>query len=374
MTKNVNAKTWAFTGSPRATYNSDNLSGEYIPPTTLLIDSYEYATIPIVRTDGGTDYELWYHNDVAEVPPGTCVTDTANALFGTYCLKNTVTGGTGDSLGTSVIFYNNNGGGTNNWRYLRDYPGFTELKKYNRMRFWAKFPSSKVRKNNGSHNFHFGTYCRNTSTPYTSSESDNWHFYHYYDVGYSDNWQQFIVDMHPNHQRSAGGGVEHGVKTDLETGYDYFDLMTWVYFEDKDALAADATFYFDKIELYEETFDEDEDHIYSLTGVKSNVVPNQIEVTWSRDKTEDSKTFDVKYAFTSFYENGGWSHGTAAPAGTGISPMDIGGYNLVEYVTTAIDLTGQDVIYIAVKHQDETTRFRQIAIPLTAAGYQTVGG
>jgi len=358
--------------------------GEYSPPSqfanSLILDSFEYGSIPAVFTEGGgTLRYLWEHDDddsAGNLREGTLSLNTTESLFGSQSLQDDVTSG-GAAGSMFINFYNNKGAVSNDWNYLREHVNYTTLKTYNRMRYWVKVPPTIVKKSPiGSANWHTGIYLRNTSTTRTNNESDNWHFYHYANLEYTGNWQQIIIDPHPDHQRGESGAQEQGIQdeTTLETGYDYFDLATYFYVTNKEGLSLyPGTFLLDGFEIYEETADEDINHIYSLTGVRSNIT-GEVIVSWRRLKPENDKTFDVKYAFDSFYGNGGWTYGFNAPAGQNIDPQNLDGYNGVEYRTNAIDITGQDAIYIAIKHQDEAVRFREIRIPLTSAGYPGIGG
>ncbi len=345
---------------------------------SIAVGDFEFDNIPVVRNESGVDRYLWeavQHSSGGDFRPGYLSLNTEDPLYGAQDLKFTSTSAGPDETGMFVRYYNNwTDTSTNNWRYVRETVGYTDLNTYNRMRVWVKLPSSTIKSSRvGNTNFHIGTYLRNGDTSTHKSESDNWHFYHYYNLEYTNNWQQIIVDPHPNHQRGASGSTEHGVIIEPDVasspGHNYFDLMTYFYFNLKHySHSGGGEFNFDNVELYEEPYDEDIDHIYSLTGVLSKVT-DEIIVYWKRDKTEDTKTFDVKYSFTSFYDNGGWSHGDIAPNGKGLEPPNTGGYNGVEWRSDQIDIAGKDAIYIAIKHQDETSRFRQIRIPLTAEGY-----
>lgn len=366
-----------FTGGAPSGWSLGAISSNSLD--RLLIDNFEYNTIPDSFNDGVNPYPLWSFLDASNVPPGTTAVSNTEALFGTRSLQITSEGGS-YAIPMQGFFNNNFGtGGVNDWNYIREFLGYTELQKYNRLRFWMKLPSVHTHRNDGYNNLHVGTYLRNTSAPRTGNESDNAHYYHYFDAGYSGGWQQFIVDPHVHHQRNVN--QEHGVLPDghLEAGYNYFDLMTYFYWEYQGAQLAGSTDWFvDGVELYEETYDEDLDNIYAINAYKSEITPNEIAVRWSRNRNDISQTYDVKYAFTSFYDNGGWSHGTAAPSGTGITsitthPMD-GGYTQVVWSTDQIDFSGQDIVYIAIKHETEETRFRQVAIPVTSAGFNIVGG
>lgn len=58
----------------------------------------------------------------------------------------------------------------------------------------------------------------------------------------------------------------------------------------------------------------------------------------------------------------GWAAAPPAPGGT-ITPPGSGGYNGMSWSTTAIDVSGKPVVYVAIRPQNSTL-FRQIGIPL----------
>src|SRR5262249_29497958 len=107
---------------------------------------------------------------------------------------------------------------------------------------------------------------------------------------------------------------------------------------------------------------ENLDQIYSLNGV---YIPssNKVHVGWNRNKNENSVKHEVRYSFDDVFRVG-WANAIAAPGGL-ITPPGFGGYNLMSWETTAINVTGKKVIYIAIKPQNSSL-FRQIAIPLAS--------
>lgn len=257
---------------------------------------------------------------------------------------------------------------TYEYRYIREQEsqegksGY-QTKRYNRLRFWIKVPSTHVQETVKQTNFHFGTYIRNIGETRGSSESDNGHFYHYYNLPAMDGvWHQMIVDTHPSHQRGASGSTEHGNREFPFSGtsYNYFDLMTRFYFQIKTAPTEYPTsYYIDNIELYYDPNPENVDQIYSLHGSYSDAT-NTIVVGWLRNKTEDDVRHEIRYAYSDIHDIG-WSAATPAPDGV-ITPPGISGYNGMEYKTDQIDMNSQSRVYIAIKPENSSL-FRQIIIP-----------
>lgn len=213
-------------------------------------------------------------------------------------------------------------------------------------------------------NFHFGTYVRNTGQPRKSSESDNGHFYHYYNLPSLDGvWHQVIVDTHPSHQRGFSGSIEHGDKEyPFGSGEKYFDLMTRFYVQVKSKPTTYPTaYYIDGLEFYNDPNPENIDQIYSLHGSYSPVI-DSILVGWLRNKNEDSVKHEVRYSYTDIHDVG-WDAAITAPDGI-VSPPGMGGYNGMEYSTNKINTSGKSVVYIAIKPQNSNL-FRQIAIPVS---------
>ena len=153
--------------------------------------------------------------------------------------------------------------------------------------------------------------------------------------------------------------------------------MFYLDYLDEDA-PVPANFYIDGVELYEDPHDEDIEHIYSLSGVY-NPDEDEIVVAWQRDKNLSNKTTSVKYAFSSFHQNGGFAaHGENVPECQDLMPFNPAaipnGYNTQQCRATIPNPNNNDFVYIALKHEDEATRFREISIPLNENGYPVLGG
>jgi hypothetical protein len=147
-----------------------------------------------------------------------------------------------------------------------------------------------------------------------------------------------------------------------EIGFNYFDALTRFYLNLRGNLTTyPAVFYFDAFELYREAWPENTEQVYSLNGV---YVPptNALVVGWQRHKDENTVAHEVRYAFENIHQIG-WKAAIPAPDGV-VIPLGWQGYNGMEWTTQAIDVSGVNQIFIAIKPQDATL-FRQISIPTT---------
>jgi hypothetical protein len=249
---------------------------------------------------------------------------------------------------------------------------------YNRMRFWVKVPpafAKEFRAGWGRANMNVGTYIRSSHGRLRNSGAEEsgiggGHDYHGFKIPYTGAWHQIILDMHPSHSRGGPGWVEWGNTPHPtgENGFNYFDALT-LFYVDFVGLAGGyhalskypAEFYFDDFEFYKDTNPENVDQVYSLNGV---YVPadNRIYVGWSHPKYDEKTKYEVRYAFEDIYSlPNKWNSATPAPKGT-VSPAG-GAYNLIEYITTRIKVTGHDTIYIAIK-PGNAALFREIALPV----------
>lgn len=367
--------------------------------------------IPVTRTVSGSSEFRWdpdYTDNGGNPRPQTLTIDNVEQLFGSECLKIVCTQPesgdlTGQLQGTMYIQARTNiGAVTNNIRYQRQMletetfgnsQTWPALNTINRLRFWYRPPAEIQNTNPERHNFHVGTYLRSAAAA-SDSEGGSYpmgHYYHYYSVPYlNGGWVQIIVDPHPNHHNvNSNGGNDYGVLTpaDLDPsgspGYGYFDLLTRFYVTHRYAPSAyPNTHYLDAFEFIADNRDEDIDNIYNpVFGF--DPVASEIYVSWRRSKNDTTTQFNVKYAFASFHDNGGFAaYGTAAPNGQNLDPpgdSNPSGYNGMWYTATIgvgvgeIDATGQNGVYIAVQCESETTRFREFYIPLNDNGLPRVG-
>src|SRR5579872_5796747 len=161
---------------------------------------------------------------------------TSDHHDGTHSLKATQSSGTDFQL-QLYTYTENLSGWTNAWQYARQFvnnplmqpSGGTPawpLNQMNRLRFWIKLPPGYT----GAfpdHNFEFGTYIRDLVTADSLAESSNQHYYHFLDLRSTGEWEQVIIDTHPDHQRGTSGGIEVADSPQTPVpGYNYFDMLT----------------------------------------------------------------------------------------------------------------------------------------------------
>lgn len=326
---------------------------------TILLDNFESSAIRVVSpSESDPNYRyLWhqYTNDFYAGPdPGSASISTAQAYNGASSLKVDVTGGN-----IYLEFYP----ATTVWNFMHEYvqpsSAWTQ-NKYNAMRFWVKVPQQIIPASGGKENVQLGTYVRGQGG---DKGTQGTHYYHFYNLKYTGEWEQIIFDSHPTYLIGAGGNTEIGnVATVGGSTWNYMDALTRFYFDGQNNLSGTpATFYFDDFELFTRPSNENIDQVYSLHGV---YVPstNEISIGWARRKDQDTLAYEVRYAFQDIYTIG-WNAATSAPNGT-VPGNGNGAYNLMEYSTRNINVSNQNIVYIAIKPQNASL-FRQIAIPVS---------
>jgi hypothetical protein len=345
---------------------------------SYVLDDFEAGTRRIVQPQSTADNlkYLWglYSNGAG---PVSIVTSDAHS--GTHALQATQASGTNwqFQLYTYTEFLP---GWTNGWKYMRTFvnnPSMVPtggvpawpLNKVNRLRFWIKLPPgySLAFPN---HNIEFGTYIRGLSTGENVAESNNQHYYHFFDLRSTGHWEQCIVDTHPDHQRGTSGGIEVPDNPDQVNdpfpGYNYYDMMTRFYI-DIPYSAVRGDILVDDFELYQETNPENTAQVRSLHAVYLPET-NGIEVGWTRPANQAGIAHEVRYAFTSVHALG-WANATV-PSNTVVADQGNGGYNGMRWTGTAINLAGHDKIYIAIKPQNSSL-FREITVPLSGSSTPT---
>ncbi len=332
-----------------------------------VLDGFEQASIRQARSDTGPGFEykeaMW-HTAFEGDRNGTETLTTDEAKVGSKSVKFTC-----NSSVFNANFYNTISSVEKAYaRELAIDPGAWQLNTYNRMELWVLLPPGVEKQPTTTTNFHIGTYYR----PTTGARNDNetiggWHLYHYYNLEYTGRWHKLLMDFHPSTSRAGGpwprGSDEVGVLEypTNEPGYNYFDLLTSMYFRilfDRPSYPVDM--YMDNVRFYKEPNLENEDQVYSINGV---YVPttNELQVGWKRNKEDGGVIYEVYYAFSDIHTLG-ITGATLAPSG---SLSTIGtGYNGMEYVNNTISMGANTSIFIAIKPVNSTL-FKQIEIPLT---------
>jgi hypothetical protein len=361
------------------------------PAPSVLLDDFETP----LRVMNPHLSQLWERNlwsvfpggDLSHrsISAGIADVSTEDAHSGKASLKGVMTGAVspGQTPGGMYLFFYPYTEKDNQWHFLREYIRSGEWKRntYNRLRFWIKVPSTFAGafRKGGQANTQIGTFVRSSSGSRIGSGGSESgvggnHFYHLYNIPYTGEWHQIIMDMHPSHVRGAPGNTEFGDMPNPtgEEGYNYFDLMT-TFYVDLDSHSAltsyPSAFYFDDFELYSETNPENTEQIYSLHGVYTPSA-NEIFVGWSHPKDDDRTRYEVRYSFEDIHKIG-WEHANAMPAGV-VKPLG-DAYNSMEYVTRQVDVRGRGRIMVGIKPQNSAL-FRQIVIPIRETAAQQRGG
>jgi hypothetical protein len=116
----------------------------------------------------------------------------------------------------------------------------------------------------------------------------------------------------------------------------------------------------DELEFCAPPAPENDEQIYSITGTFL-ASSGRLIVTWRRHKDQNELVHEVRYAFESVHAIG-WDAATPAPDGA-ITPPGYQGYNGMHYDTTAIDLSGHDRVFVAIRPVGATL-FSEIELPL----------
>jgi len=328
------------------------------------LDGFENGIRVVQPQTGDANKYLWNLWSGAGAGPTSITND---AYSGNSALQSVFQSGTNWQF-QFYTYTENLSGWSNDWQFAKKFvanPGSWANNRVNRLRFWVKLPAGTAEEGGGSHNFEFGTYIRCSTCG--GAEDGGGHYYHFYDLNYTGQWHQIIVDTHPNHSRGDIGDAERGDRLHPtgEGGYTYFDLMTRFYLDFPYAtFPMPATFKLDNFEFYEETRPENVDQVYALNAV---YIPssNKVVVGWQRRK-DQTVAHDVRYAFSDIFSIG-WNAATPAPGGTGVTPAGSGGEASMRWSTTGISTSGRTMLYVAIKPQNAST-FRQISIPLSGTG------
>ncbi len=323
------------------------------PPKNLEGDGYPYAY------EGGT-----------EGGPLSISIDTSKKVAGSGSLKLTLLSG--------FQFYPQ----WNPWdgfsrTFARAYSQSSPWKfnTYNRLRMWFFVPANTpaYEGTDGTHNYYLGTYVKRVTNPDSNSdEAGGGHFYHNFNI-LRGQWSMCTFNSHPGHERGESGGVDTGnvpypTSGDPANTYNYFDALTRFYIQETSSGGPfPRDYWIDELLFYQEQRPENDTQIYSIC-VSVTAASNRIFLTWNRLKDQNDVKHEVRYAFSDIHSLG-WNNATPAPGGT-VAPPGWQGNNNMVYDTTAINLTGQSTIYLAVKPQNSSV-FSQVAFPLNGTPAQT---
>lgn len=249
--------------------------------------------------------------------------------------------------------------------FAREYvsnPAAWKFNTYNRLVFWIKrVPTAAPLATGGQGNLIVGTYVKRVANAdRNSDETGGGHYYHKFNVPNTNTWTKIEMNMHPFHDRGAGGNVEHGDQPHPtgEDAYNYFDALTRFYVNEMEDVGSVPVLYkLDAFEFLSEASRENDDQVY---GIAATYVPgtNEVYLTWSRRKDDNTTKHEVRFSNRDIHQIG-WNAATPAPNGI-VTPKGSGGYNGMTYVSSALPTTG--TLYLAIKPQGSTL-FSQIELP-----------
>jgi hypothetical protein len=377
------------------------ISGQYAASAsrTGVINSGLAGVTSLIRVTGGTaparyileDFELGYQRVVQPDTPGyynrflfyikldgypdSQAIVTSPVKEGQYALRITANV-SGDFQTWCYTYMDNKPGWPNAWTWVHRFVNNAAMTSktagspawiynhFDRIKFWIKIPPGMTKYTDGSENMHFGTYLK-VAEHTTGSDDSNMHYYHKLNMASSGQWEQVIIDMHPDHRRGNAGSTEipdnpqaNGAGQNV-AGKNYFDLMSGLYLDLSWTDNPLGDHFIDGFEFYKEPYAEDTANIRSLHAV---YIPstNTISFGYRRNKNLTGETHQIRYAFQNIHEIG-WNNATVAD---NIYAGDSNGYNGVDWATNAINVAGQSILYLGVK-SPSSSLFRQIAIPVS---------
>lgn len=337
-------------------------------PTTLGGDCVPFLSFdgPAVPQNlGGDGYPTYY--DACSGGSGEggvfeASIDPTNAVLGSSLLMR-ITSGCEAPLYAQFNPYDGTGRG-----FARDYapdPSSWEFNTYTRMRFWIWSPEGEAFPTDGQDNAYVGTYVKRVRDPDPSSdETGGFHGYHGMSLPHLGAWTLVVLNTHPSHTRGVPGATEEGNRLHPtgEAEYNYYDALTRFYINTWGINPArlPVDYRLDEIEFCTAPAPENDDQIYTITAtyVASS---NRLVITWQRNKDENDLVHEVRYAFDSVHAIG-WDSATPAPGGS-ITPPGFQGYNGMTYETAALDLSGRDRIFVAIRPMGAAL-FSEIELPL----------
>ena len=336
---------------------TDFLSGDY-----MILNNYSGSVVP--KNLGGNEYPVFYETGGgpggAEGGPFVSTMVSSGCMLA-QCMQMHLTRG-----GLYAQFNPYADTGRDFARAYSVNPAAWKFNTYNRMRIWLKVPPNVMPlSTDGTSNFEVGTYVKKVVGADTNSdEAGGFHGYHNLNLLAAGTWVQILLNQHPDHTRGELGGTEQPNEPHPtgEAQYNYFDTLTRFYIESNEfAPSLPVDYQLGQIAFFAETRPENDAQVRNIseTYVASQ---NRIVVTWFRNKDENSVIHEVRYSFSDIHTIG-WAAATPAPNGL-ITPPGWQGYNGMTYDTTAIDVAGKKLLYIAIKPQNSSL-FSQIMVPLT---------
>ena len=243
------------------------------------------------------------------------------------------------------------------------------------MRFQVKVPTGFTNdETGGDHSIEVGTFLHNgsnTDGPWSGSDNNNWHFYHFFDIPGDGLWWQCIVDTCPDHQRGESGSVEQGDQEFPDSGnlnHNYFDMMSAFYWDYvyQGSTAGLVTQLKPFTFFYEDNSSVPIRQVRSLSGA-FDAATNTIKLHWNRRKDQSGLEYTVRYSYSQI---GTFSNATLA--GTFDSP-DTADYNGVYFEFTDAELANHSSVWVGILPTGAAS-FRQFELALAGGGSATPRG
>lgn len=342
----------------------------------LMLDDFESA-IFLMPGNNEPIWKLYPNGDLQGrwQDTGTLTFDSVNFIDGVRSLRVTMDAATNEWPRAPYLDLKLHNGTRNHFiREMvtnmqgREWP----IGKFNRLTLWVLSPPEQIVPTQQYYgNLTIGTYYSLPSAGGPTSQSDEVGGRH----GYHDAlirpglWTKIVMDCHPDYFRDLqNGNVEPGDQTfpapTTDPGYTYMDLLTRMYFDVGNSYVDGLGGYswnFDAMEFWEETNTENVDDLYTPC-CSFDSTTNTFYLSWQRAKDQYPVTHEVRYSFFNIH-NIGWDNATVLGSSNN---SDIGGYNGMRYQTSGINVSGQSVIYFAIKPSAAST-FRQIKFEIPGA-------
>lgn len=342
-------------------------------PDPILLDDFEQSTMRVTNpTDSDPAFRtLWsVFTDTSRggAPQAVPTLSTDQAVSGVKSLKVTATGPGGSDPSILYVqlqpYYQNAGG----WQFMHQQivAGTWKLGTFNRARIRIKIPNVPGvagLSRSGGFNFNIGTYLADPDDGQrVGGETNNNHYYHFYNLPVLGTWHELIWDTHPNHLRGNSGSTELGDRQASplgQAGWWYHDHVTRFYMQMAGTAASyPVSTYIDAITFFTAPPDENIQQVYGLNWTYQPST-NYLYVGWMRRKEQESTNHEVRYAFSSIRALG-WNNAT--PWGT-VSPMGSSGYNSMFIESNTLPLVGQTEVFVGIRPVGATT-FREVRIAL----------
>lgn len=249
----------------------------------------------------------------------------------------------------------------NGWYFIRTLieSGTWSDNGFNRLRFRVKQPDGLELLDPGRHNVEWASFLHVGSTtngPWTESDDNNWHFYHYLDIPSDGLWHEVIIDTYPDHQRGELGGEEQGDQEFPEGGstFNYFSMMTSFYYDLPYASTLGMVEMGPVSLFYEDNSTVPLDQVRSLNAA-FDPTSSAIKLGWMRRKDQSGHPYEVRWSTAPITDF------DAANLGGEIDAPDTDVYNGVRFDLASPELASHDVVWVAIR-PGGTDLFRQIAV------------